>query len=152
MILALDIGSTMGWAKRLDDDSTRAGSWVLVKGRRKWRDLVERLDEANDDDCIELVVYEVPSTVYKSAQAARSMLGLEAMIQYWCEVRRKPTQSVIPTALKKHMTGNGRADKDAMKAAARERYPGVKFDSSHAGDALCVLAWAEDTVVRVGAA
>lgn len=47
---------------------------------------------------------------------------------------------VNPTALKRYATGRGRADKDAMEAAAEEAFPGTPLPSDDEVDALWLAA------------
>ena len=66
-----------------------------------------------------------------------------ATLTAWAELRGVPYQGVPVGTVKRHATGHGNADKQAMMAAARAR--GFLPADDNEADALAILHWALDT-------
>ena len=144
-ILALDLGTTTGWALRGSDGSITSGSESFRPQRfegggmrflrfKRW--LTELKAVADGIDALHFE--EVRRHV--STDAAHAYGGFLATLTAWCEHHQIPYQGVPVGTIKKHATGKGNAGKDEVIAAmsARGHAPG---DDNEA-DALALLHWA----------
>ena len=61
----------------------------------------------------------------------------------WAELRGVPYDGVPVGTIKRHATGKGNADKEAMIAAARAR--GFSPADDNEADAIAILFWALET-------
>ena len=144
-ILALDLGTTTGWALRGSDGHITSGSESFRPQRfegggmrflrfRRW--LTEIKQSCDRIDCLHFE--EVRRHV--STDAAHVYGGFLATLTAWCEHHQIPYQGVPVGTIKKHATGKGNAGKADMIAAAKARgFDPV--DDNHA-DALALLDWA----------
>jgi hypothetical protein len=69
--------------------------------------------------------------------------GLLATLTAWCEQHGIPYQGVPVGTIKRHITGKGNADKQAVITAVRER--GFNPADNNEADAIAILLWAIDT-------
>jgi len=147
-ILALDLGSTTGWAMRLADGVIVSGTLDFRSGRyegggmrflrfRSWLDYL--LDGAKRIDLIHFE--EVRRHV--GTDAAHLYGGFLAHLSAWCELKHIPYQGVPVGTIKRHATGKGNAGKDAVIAAMRSK--GFNPEDDNEADALAILTWAIDT-------
>lgn len=141
-VLALDLATQTGWAIAHDgvliDVGTLDLGRDLSQGERLcklWGWLISRLDT-------DLVVCEQP---HLRGGGSFYLAGLAAVVILWGEVHGVAYAGVHTATLKKHATGNGRAEKPAMVAAAAKRW-GIEPGSDDEADALCLLAWALEEV------
>lgn len=144
-ILALDLGTTTGWALRDRTGRITSGSQSFKPQRfegggmrflrfKTW--LAELKMHADGIDA--LVFEEVRRHV--STDAAHAYGGFLATLTAWCEHHGIPYQGVPVGTIKKHATGSGRAGKDAVMAAVRRRGHAPADDDE--ADALALLLWA----------
>lgn len=133
-ILAIDLGTKLGWA--LSD--LEAGTINLSAHRnhespgmrfvrfRKW--LREMLDSG-----VDLVAYEDVRR-HQGTEAAHVYGGLLAILQEECDSRQVPVPytGVGVGAIKRHACGKGNADKGLMVAAAGRRWPDFRGDDNEA--------------------
>ena len=144
-ILALDLGTTTGWALRGSDGHITSGSESFRPQRfagggmrflrfKRW--LTELKAVTNGIDALHFE--EVRRHV--STDAAHAYGGFLATLTAWCEHHQIPYQGVPVGTIKKHATGKGNAGKDEVTASvtARGHAPG---DDNEA-DALALLHWA----------
>ena len=75
--------------------------------------------------------------------AAHVYGGLMATLTAWAELRGVPYQGVPVGTIKRHATGKGNANKDAMIVAARAR--GFSPADDNEADAIAILLWAMET-------
>lgn len=145
-ILAIDLGTTTGWALGVRDGSIQGGSASFAPrksegpGQRwlKFRQfLIDRRVAAGD---VHVCYYEDVKRHGPGVQAAHVYGGLLAMLQVWGEVNRVRLVPVGVGTIKKHWTGKGNADKAAMVAEAQRRGH-LPTDDNHA-DALALLSYA----------
>lgn len=147
-ILALDLGTTTGWAMRLADGVVVSGTMEFRSGRyegggmrflrfRSWLDHL--LDGAKTIDLIHFE--EVRRHV--GTDAAHIYGGFLAHLSAWCELKHIPYQGVPVGTIKRHATGKGNAAKDAVIAAMRSK--GFNPEDDNEADALAILTWAIDT-------
>ena len=147
-ILALDLGTTTGWAMRLADGVVVSGTMEFRSGRyegggmrflrfRSWLDHL--LDGAK---AIDLIHFEEVRR-HAGTDAAHIYGGFLAHLSAWCELKHIPYQGVPVGTIKRHATGKGNAAKDAVIAAMRSK--GFNPEDDNEADALAVLTWAIDT-------
>ena len=147
-ILALDLGTTTGWALRSSDGLITSGTLSLKPSRydgggmryvrfRAWLDQLAR-----DAGPIGAIHFEEVRR-HVGTDAAHVYGGLLATLTAWAETAGIPYQGVPVGTIKRHATGKGNAPKEAMIAAARARgfYPA---DDNEA-DAIAILFWAIET-------
>jgi Holliday junction resolvasome RuvABC endonuclease subunit len=147
-ILAIDLGTTTGWAMRARDHQIAHG-FVSLKPQRfegggmrflrfkRWLSEIHTM--AND---IHAVYFEEVRR-HAGVDAAHVYGGLMATLTTWCEHRNVPYQGVPVGTIKKHATGKGNAGKDDVIAAMRAKGHPVTDDNE--ADALALLHWAIDT-------
>lgn len=147
-ILALDLGTTTGWAMRLADGVVVSGTMEFRSGRyegggmrflrfRSWLDHL--LDGAKT---IDLIHFEEVRR-HAGTDAAHIYGGFLAHLSAWCEFKHIPYQGVPVGTIKRHATGKGNAGKDAVVAAMQAR--GHQPADDNEADALAILTWAIDT-------
>lgn len=144
-VLALDLGTTTGWALRPAAGAIAHG-WISLKGGRfegggmrylrfsRW--LHEIYSTAGDVNA----VYFEEVRRHASTDAAHVYGGLMATLTSWCESRNIPYEGVPVGTIKRHATGKGNADKAAVMEAVRGRGHPVTDDNE--ADAIALLHWA----------
>ncbi len=146
--LALDLGTSTGWAIRGHDGLITSGTVSLRPGRfdgggmrylrfTNWLTEIDRLSGPVATIWFEEVRRHV------GTDAAHVYGGLMATLTAWAELRGIPYQGVPVGTIKRHATGKGNADKDAMVAAARAR--GFSPADDNEADAIAILHWAIET-------
>ena len=144
-ILALDLGTTTGWALRGSDGHITSGSERFKPQRfegggmrflrfKRW--LTEIKQSCDGIDC--LYFEEVRRHV--GVDAAHAYGGFLATLTTWCEHHQIPYQGVPVGTIKKHATGKGNAGKEDVIAAIRAR--GHQPADDNEADALALLYWA----------
>ena len=147
-ILALDLGTTTGWAMRLADGSVVSGTMEFKPGRyegggmrflrfRSWLDHLEFAAKT-----IDLLHFEEVRR-HAGTDAAHIYGGFLAHLTAWCELKNIPYQGVPVGTIKRHATGKGNAGKEAVIAAMRSK--GFSPEDDNEADALAILTWAIDT-------
>lgn len=118
-ILALDLGTSCGWAL-----SPHESGVVDLSPRRfdgagmrfvTFRQFLRRVL-----DGVEIVYFEEVRR-HLGVDAAHVYGGLMAVLTEECEERRIPYQGIPVGTVKKHFTGNGAAGKELMVESARRR-------------------------------
>lgn len=146
--LALDLGTTTGWA-------VLTGRCRIVHGTAEFRPsrfegggmrylrfgkwLDQTLDIAGG---IDAVYYEAVRR-HLGTDASHVYGGLLATLTAWCEEHSIPYQGVAVGTIKRFATGKGNADKAAMIGAMRER--GFEPADDNEADAIAILFWAIET-------
>ena len=143
-ILALDLGTTAGWAIRLTSGQTISGNVSFKSGRydgggMRYLRFAKWLDELAGHD-LGLIYFEEVRR-HAGTDAAHVYGGLMATLTAWAELRGIPYEGVPVTTIKRHATGKGNADKGAMISAAKAR--GFTPADDNEADALAILHWAE---------
>jgi hypothetical protein len=147
-ILALDLGTTTGWAIRSFDDLITSGTVSFKPGRydgggmrylrfTNWLTEIDRLSGP-----IEAIFFEEVRR-HAGTDAAHVYGGLMATLETWAELRGVPYQGVPVGTIKKFWTGLGNANKQAMIDAARAR--GFSPTDDNEADAIAILLWAIET-------
>ena len=144
-ILALDLGTTTGWALRGSDGHISSGSESFRPQRfegggmrylrfKRWLTDIKQCNASIDQ-----VVFEEVRR-HAGVDAAHAYGGFMGQLTAWCEHHQIPYQGVPVGTIKKHATGKGNANKDAMLAAVRG-WGYAPVDDNEA-DALALLHWA----------
>lgn len=147
-ILALDLGTTAGWALRGLDGLITSGTASFKPGRydgggmrylrfTNWLTEVDRLSGS-----IASIWFEEVRR-HAGTDAAHVYGGLMATLTAWAELRGIPYQGVPVGTIKRHATGKGNAPKQAMIAAAHQR--GFNPADDNEADAIAILLWAIET-------
>lgn len=151
-IIAIDLGTTTGWATLQEDGLIRHGSAAFhaqrsggrfegggmrfLKFRRWLSELKAGLDK------VDAVFFEEVRR-HVGVDAAHAYGGYLATLTAWCEHHQIPYQGVPVGTIKKHATGKGNASKDEMIAASIKR--GLTVADDNEADALALLYWVIET-------
>lgn len=144
-ILALDLGTTTGWALRGRDGHITSGSESFRPqrfeggGMRYLRFKRWLTDIKQCADGLDWVVFEEVRR-HAGVDAAHAYGGFMAHLTAWCEHHGIPYQGVPVGTIKKHATGKGNASKAEMMAAMISR--GFRPADDNEADALALLTWA----------
>lgn len=147
-LLALDLGTTTGWALRGADGLITSGTASFRNGRfdgggmrylrfTNWLGELERLSGP-----IAAIWFE-EVRAHRGVDASHVFGGLMASLTSWAELRGIPYQGVPVGTIKKYLTGKGNAPKQAMIDAARAR--GFSPADDNEADAIAILLWALET-------
>lgn len=146
IILAIDIGTTTGWARSSRDGTIVSGSEKFQPGRMekpghrwlKFRAFLneQRVQAGNDVGA----VYFEDVKQHAGTLAAHVYGGFLACLEMWCASNNIPLRPLGVGQVKKHWTGKGNADKLAMVETARAK--GFRPKDNNEADALAILALA----------
>lgn len=147
-ILALDLGSSTGWALGVGADAIISGTVSFRPSRyegggirylrfRGW------LDQLASDSCDLSAVYFEEVRRHLGTDAAHLYGGFIATLAAWCEQREIPYQGVPVGTIKRFIVGKGNADKNAVIAAVKAR--GFLPADGNEADAIAILLWAVET-------
>ena len=144
-ILAIDIGTTTGWARSSRAGSVASGSEKFAPGRmekpgHRWLKFRAFLNEQRVAGEIHAVYFEDVKQ-HAGTLAAHVYGGFLAMLEMWCAANNVPLKPVGVGVVKKHWTGKGNADKAVMCETARAR--GFRPKDSNEADALAILSLAQ---------
>ena len=148
ILLALDLGSTTGWALRGTTGAVTSGTATFKPSRFEGGGMAflrfsHWLSELNEQAGPIQTVYFEEVRRHAGTLAAQVYGGFLAHLGSWAEFRDVPYQGVPVGTIKRNATGKGNADKGAMVAAARAR--GFAPADHNEADALAILMWAVDT-------
>ena len=123
-ILALDLGTHLGWAHSCG----LSGTWDLsVKrdessGMRLIR-LRAKLREIFEGEGIDLLFFEAVRFAGPKMGGSLVVMGeLQGVIKLWCEAKKIPYKGFSSTEIKKFATGKGNSGKPIMKKAALKKW------------------------------
>lgn len=138
--LALDLGTTTGWAMADDAGQVLSGTQSFKPGRfegggMRYLRFQRWLDEMAERGLQGVWFEEVRR--HAGTDAAHVYGGLMGTLTAWAETRKIPYQGVPVGTIKKHATGKGNAPKEAMVAAAVAR--GFRPADDNEADALALL-------------
>jgi Holliday junction resolvasome RuvABC endonuclease subunit len=153
--LALDLGTTTGWAVWFADGVVTSGAWLLAtpkelrqqrkyggerRGDLRFHRLRQRIADTIAAYQIEQVVFE--DVLFLSSQA-QSQLWASLRAAIWCYSHQIRVDCVHTGTLKKFATGSGNADKAAMAAALAALPPpwSRQVRDDNEADALWILRW-----------
>lgn len=171
-ILALDLGTTTGWAYRTPQ-GLRAGSIVLMGTKALKEQAAKRLDRRQDGrilrfwDHLQVVCTANPIDwlVFEDVQFAKSRMqahlwaGFRSVVWLVAHQRGLQVECLSTDRLKRFATGNGCATKEAMAAWLPRKCKDVRFFDGatrlvdgneilddNAVDATHLLLWAESVL------
>ena len=144
VILALDLGTTTGWALHTDAGQVVSGSGSFKPSRfegggmrflrfKRW---LTELKSATEPHRVGAIYFEEVRR-HAGVDAAHCYGGFLGVLTAWCEHHQIPYSGIPVGTIKKHATGKGNADKAAMVAAARAR--GFDPADDNEADALALL-------------
>ncbi len=147
-ILALDLGTTTGWALRGHDGLITSGTASFRPGRfdgggmrylrfTNWLTEIDRLSGP-----IAAIWFEEVRR-HAGTDASHIYGGLMATLTAWAELRGVPYEGVPVGTWKRCVCGKGNARKDEVVAAMIAR--GFVPATSDEADALAILHWAVST-------
>lgn len=146
VVLALDLGTKLGWAVRARDGKVWHGTEVFTPRKnwtpgQRWLRARSFLTDLIVRHQATVIAYEDVKR-HMGTDAAHAYGAFLCIVQMVADSHRATLQPVGVKTIKKFWTGNGNADKDAMKAQATVR--GFKPDTDNDADALAILHWAVD--------
>lgn len=146
--LALDLGTTTGWAWRAAANGgklgfTASGIWSLRGGRYegggmrflRLHNYLEAFLKTNPFG----VIYFEEVRRHLGTDAAHIYGGCLATVATFCERNKIAYQGIPVGTIKKHATGKGNADKKAMFQAACSKWPHEIIEDDNQADALWIL-------------
>ncbi|MBO6542856.1 MAG: hypothetical protein JJ965_06845 [Alphaproteobacteria bacterium] len=147
-ILALDLGTTTGWALRGFDGLVTTGTASFKPGRYdgggmrylRFTNWLTELDRLSGP--VGMIWFEEVRR-HAGTDAAHVYGGLMASLSSWAELRGIPYEGVPVGTIKRHATGKGNANKAAMIAAGKAR--GFSPADDNEADAIAILHWAIET-------
>jgi len=147
-ILALDLGTTTGWALRAADGLITSGTVSLKPSRYdgggmrylRFTNWLTELDRLSGP--IATIWFEEVRR-HAGTDASHVYGGLMATLTAWAELRGIPYAGVPVGTIKRHATGKGNASKDAIIAAVEAR--GFSPADDNEADAIAILLWAIET-------
>lgn len=147
-ILALDLGTTTGWAIRGFDGLITSGTASFKPGRYdgggmrylRFTNWLMELDRLSGP--IATIWFE-EVRAHRGVDASHVYGGLMASLTSWGELRGIPYEGVPVGTIKRHATGKGNANKQAMIDAACRR--GFSPADDNEADAIAILNWAIET-------
>ena len=139
--LALDLGSTTGWALELPGGDKISGSQSFKPDRysgagmrflrfRGW------LDELHSTYPVDVLYYEEVRR-HAGVDAAHCYGGFMAHLQAWAESSQVPYAGIPVGTIKKYATGKGNANKEAMMQAMIDK--GHRPVDDNEADAIALL-------------
>lgn len=142
MILALDLGSKLGWALMCAPDDVLHGTVEFKNGRfegggMRWLRFRKWLQGLNDHHGKLEAIYFEEVRRHQGVDAAHCYGGFLAHLAAWCEQREVPYQGIPVGTIKKHATGKGNSNKSAMIAAMKAK--GFTPQTDNDADALALL-------------
>jgi len=147
-ILALDLGTTTGWALRGYDGLITTGTVNFKPGRydgggMRYLRFINWLTELDRLTGPIATIWFEEVRNHKGVDAAHVYGGLMASLTSWAELRGIPYDGVPVGTIKRHATGKGNANKQAMIDAACAR--GFSPADDNEADAIAILLWAIET-------
>ena len=153
-LLALDLGQRCGWAVRLPESRIISGVWhcgrdahedeaaPFLKFRSYLTEAKQRCDKLGQP--ITSIRFERVDFIPKERTgvlAVHMWGGFWGCLLHWAGHHRIAIEGVAVSTLKKRMTGSGRADKDAVIRAVRQR--GYRPSDHNEADALALALISE---------
>lgn len=146
-VLALDLGTTTGWALRSRDGGITSGTMTFRPSRfegggmRFLRFHGWLAEVAGLSGGVARIVFE-EVRAHAGTDAAHIYGGFLGMLTAWCEEHDVPYEGVPVGTIKRFATGKGNADKATMVAAIQAR--GFAPADDNEADAIALLLWATD--------
>lgn len=149
-ILALDLGTKMGYAARVGEQIV-SGTWDFANKRFesggmrfiRFRAALNELGLACGGHWDMVALEEVRR--HMGVDAAHIYGGFLATLQAWCCENGMEYVGIPVGTIKKRATGKGNAQKPAMIDAAQRQWPNEKITDDNQADALWCLQCAIDS-------
>ncbi|MGK0556148.1 hypothetical protein [Bordetella bronchiseptica] len=143
-ILALDLGTKLGWAVRGRDGRVSHGTEVFTPRAswspgQRWLRARSFLVEVITQRQVHAIAYEDVKR-HTGTDAAHAYGAFLCIVEMLSDSHRLRLLPVGVGTIKKHWTGKGNADKAAMLAQAKAR--GFRPETDNDADALAILSWA----------
>ena len=135
-ILALDPATQTGWCL-MDGSFIASGTWDLSVSRKARADMDQdeadgirlvnlrsKLNEIQQHKAIDMLVYEASRNM-RYGPGIRVAAQIQGLIQVWSVDNQVMFKGYSPSEIKKHATGKGGCNKNAMMVAAFKRWPDV---------------------------
>ncbi len=144
-VLALDLGSKTGWALAHPDGTITSGTVTFKPGRFEGGGMAfvrfkAWLNELSGNSGQLAAIHFEEVRRHVGTTAAHVYGGFLAHLTAWAEMKGIPYQGVPVGTIKKHATGKGNANKQAMIQAMRDK--GHEPGDDNEADALAILHWA----------
>jgi Holliday junction resolvasome RuvABC endonuclease subunit len=144
IIMALDLGTTTGWAIKEPSGNITSGT-ASFKTRRFEGGGMSFLrfkqwltDFKNTLGIIDAVYFE-EVRAHKGVDAAHKYGGFLAHLTAWCEHHQIPYQGIPVGTIKKHITGKGNSSKDCVINAIKKK--GFNPSDDNEADSLALLSF-----------
>lgn len=142
-ILALDLGTTTGFALSPTHGSIVSGVWNNKGGRyegggMRYLRFRNRLDEMQKLAPLESVYFEEVRR-HNGTDAAHVYGGMLGILTSWCEVHAIPYSGVPVQTIKKFITGRGNASKEQVVASVAAL--GYRPADDNEADAIALLLY-----------
>jgi hypothetical protein len=144
-ILALDLGSSTGWALRGADGAITSGVQQFRPNRFEGGGMAflrfnHWLSELAESSGPITAVFFEEVRAHAGTLAAHVYGGFLAHLEAWAEFRDVPYQGVPVGTIKRYIAGKGNADKRAVINAVKAR--GFAPADDNEADAIAILLWA----------
>jgi crossover junction endodeoxyribonuclease RuvC len=147
-ILALDLGQKTGWALHAADGTITSGTVEFRNDRwqgggmrflrfKGWLTEIKQVASGLD------AVFFEEVRRHAGVDAAHAFGGWLSILTAWCEHHGIPYEAVPVGTIKRHVTGKGNANKEAVISAVRALGHSPVDDNE--ADALAILHWVIDT-------
>lgn len=137
MILALDLGTNLGYCVEENGKITLSGCINLGNKEERVRNFINFLQDIYDSNNLELVYYE--KVTFSTNTYADQFHGLmKGTLESFCYERKITCHGIPVQTIKKVFTGKGNASKMAMVHYA-ELLTGSKIYNDNEADAIGVL-------------
>lgn len=144
-LLAIDIGTKLGWAIQYNTKEILHGVNKFSAGRfegggMRWVRFRAWLNEMHDGQEPITQIYFEEVRAHRGTDAAHIYGGFLAALTEWCEAQTVPYSGIPVGTIKKHATGKGNAGKPAVIQAMRAK--GFTPEDDNDADALALLHFA----------
>jgi Holliday junction resolvasome RuvABC endonuclease subunit len=136
-IMALDLAQRTGFAHTDGAYGVFNFDWRSIPYGLRWRRFEEWLRIMLAEHPSSAIVYE--AALHQKGAAARVANAMVTVIEMVGDELALTVKGYHLNTIKKHATGNGRAEKPEMAAAAFARNPQLKLESDDVVDALFLL-------------
>lgn len=153
-ILALDLGTQMGWSLlhkgiitsgtlTFKNDRYQGGGMRYLRFSRWLHDIKDLAGGTLEE------VYFEEVRRHLGVDAAHMYGGFLATLTSWCEKESIPYQGISVGTIKRHVTGKGNASKQDVMVSIRAK--GYKPQDNNEADALALLEWVRSQHISVAA-
>lgn len=146
-VLALDLGTKLGWAVSFGPGDVTHGTVEFRTGRyegggMRWLRFRKWLQAMHEQHGPVHAVYFEEVRRHLGTDAAHLYGGFLSQLTAWCELRGVPYQGIPVGTIKRHATGKGNSGKPAVLAAMKAK--GFAPTDDNDADALALLMCAID--------